>query len=332
MVNTLLKYLLSILFLSVLFTYCSKSGDLSDGHNVPVNNLSSLTNIQYGSNKDTSGKIISLTMDLYFPPEATTANKYPLVMVMHGGSFLDGDKADMKDDCAVLADSGFVVASINYRLGWRAGTGLCNGDESSELQAGYRAIQDANAAMRFLVAAAGKYGIDTSWLFLAGSSAGSIMALNSVYIPDNIAMAFLPAEYNLLGPVDNADNNLTNSFSIKGICNMWGALLDSNLITASNAVPTISFHGTSDNVVPYNIGYNESCSNYILLYGSACIQRRLEFYNKPAISNLVIGGGHGPAVYTPEFLMGNTSCFFHRLIKGEPITSKVYTTLVSSCN
>ena len=112
---------------------------------------------------------------------------------------------------------------------------------------------------------------------------------------------------------------------------MWGALPDSNLITASSALPTISFHGTNDNVVPFDIGYNESCRNYIMLFGSACIQRRLQFFGIPGISNFVIGGGHGPAVYTHEFLMSNTACFFNRLIRGTPITSKIYTTLVSSC-
>jgi poly(3-hydroxybutyrate) depolymerase len=271
-------------------------------------------------------------MDIYFPAGATSSGKRPMVMMIHGGTFLNGDKSDIENDCDILADSGFVVASINYRLGWRDGTGQCDGDESSELEAGYRALQDANAAMRFLVANASQYGIDTGWVFVGGSSAGSISALNTAYIPNPIAMNYLPAEFALLGPVNNADNNLTNTFTIKGVCNMWGALPDSNLITPSSALPTISFHGSDDNVVPFDIGNIESCSNYIMLYGSACIQRRLQFFNKPAILNIVIGGGHGPAVYTPEFLMSNTACFFNRLIKSIPITSQVYTTLVSSCN
>ena len=163
-------------------------------------------------------------------------------------------------------------------------------------------------------------------------SAGSSLALNTSYITNNIAMIFTPSEYALLGSINNSDNDLTTPFKIKGICNMWGALPDSNLISASTATPTISFQGTDDNVVPYNIGYNESCTNSLKLFGSAVIQRRLEYYNTPAISNLVIGGGHGPAVYTPEFLMSNTACFFHRLITGSPIASKIYTTLVSSCD
>jgi predicted esterase len=331
-----MKYLLPILILLFLFTNCSKftgSGGNPGGDTIIIGQpLSDITNIQYGANKDTSGNMISLLLDLYFPVAATTGGKNPLVLLIHGGSYLNGDKGDLFNDCNILADSGFVVATINYRLGWRSGTGPCGGDKSSLMQAGYRALQDANAALRFLMANAIRYGIDTGWVFVGGSSAGSSLALNTAYISNPIAMAFSPSNYALLGPVNNAGNALTNIFKVKGICNMWGALPDSNLITASSALPTISFHGTNDKVVPYDIGYNESCSNYFLLFGSACIHRRLVYYNKPVISNFVIGGGHAPSVYTPEFLMSNTACFFKRIIKGTPITSIIYPTLVSSCN
>jgi poly(3-hydroxybutyrate) depolymerase len=321
-----MKFICPLLLLLIVFTNCTKSGD-----NITKKAGSDLTNIQYGSNLDTSGKMVPLNMDLYFPSETNPAGKYPLVVMIHGGSYLNGDKSDVKNDCSILADSGFVVAAINYRLGWRSGNGNCNGDESSQLQAGYRALQDANAALRFLMTHAKQYGIDTGWVFIGGNSAGSSLALNTAYIPNNVAIGYLPSDYSLLGAVNNAGNDQTSTFKIKGICNMWGALPDSNLITASSALPTISFHGTNDKVVPFDIGYNESCSNYIMLFGSACIQRRLQFFGIPAISNFVIGGGHGPAVYTHEFLMSNTACFFKRVIRGTPITSKIYTTLVSSC-
>jgi acetyl esterase/lipase len=326
-----MKQAFQLLLLLIIFSGCSKSDSKDPLKTDTVRDLSNLSNIQYGTNKDTSGNMVSLTMDLYFPPKATTASKYPLVVMMHGGSYLNGDKSDLNRDCSILADSGFVVASINYRLGWRAGIGNCNGDTASQVLAGYRALQDANASLRYLMANAEQYGIDPDWVFIGGNSAGSSLALNTAYIPDYIALAFMPSVYTRLGPVNNAGNSLTNTFKIKGICNMWGALPDSMLINALNAVPTISFHGTNDNVVPYDIGYNESCPNYLRLYGSACIHRRLVHYNVPVISNFVIGAGHEPSVYTPEFLMNNTVCFFKRLIHGTPITSRVYTTLVSSC-
>jgi len=327
--SLLLSFAIAIGYFAIA-TGCSKSD--KTGSPAPGQPLVNMTDIQYGANTDTSGNTVALTLDLYYPAGATTARTYPLVVMIHGGSYINGDKADMKGNSLILADSGFVVASINYRLGWRNGTGTCDGDTASQRLAVYRGLQDGNAALRFLMAYAAKYAINTGWVFIGGNSAGSSLSLNTTYITDDVAKVSLSATRATLGPVNTAGNALTNTFKIKGVCNMWGALPDSTLITAASAVPAISFHGTADSVVPYDIGHNQSCINFPMLYGSACIHRRLLAYNTPVLSNFVIGQGHGPAAYTHEFLMSNTACFFKRLIKGTPITSQVYTTLVSSCN
>jgi len=317
-----------ILSFVILISSCSKSNTGTTATPQPLTNL---TDIKYGVNADTSGVAVNLMLDLYYPAGATTAKAYPLVVMIHGGSYLNGDKSDVGGESKILADSGYVVASLNYRMGWRAGTGTCDGDTASQRLAAYRALQDANAALRFLAANAAKYGINTNWIFIGGNSAGSSLALNTTYITDAVAALTLTPTRNLLGPVNTAGNTLTNTFSIKGVCNMWGALPDSTLITAANAVPTISFHGTADGVVPYDIGHNQSCNNFPVIYGSLCIHRRLTAYNVPVITNLVIGAGHGPAAYTHAFLMGNTACFFRRVMNNIPISSYVYTTLTSSC-
>ncbi len=331
-----MKQIFTLFLILAVVTGCTKTSSseklIPGGDTTTGLLLSNITNIEYGSNADTSGKMVSLTMDIYFPAGAKTGDKNPLVMIIHGGSYLNGDKTDLQQHAQILADSGFVVASINYRLGWRSGNTTCGGDSASETRAAYRALQDANAALRFLMYHSIAFSVNPDWVFIGGSSAGSSIALNTTYISDPVGMTYLPEVYAQLGPISHSGNLLVNEFKIKGICNMWGALPDSNLITALSATPTISFHGTSDNVVPYDIGYNESCPNYVRLYGSACIHRRLVAYNTPVISNFVIGGGHGPSVYTPEFLMGNTACFFKKIIHDLPITSRVYTSLVSSCN
>jgi poly(3-hydroxybutyrate) depolymerase len=329
--NSLMKQAFPLLLLLFIFSSCAKTASKNPSKTDTVQ-LSNLSDITYGSNKDTSGNMIALNLDLYFPAYATSASHFPLVVMMHGGSYLNGDKTDVSAYCSVLADSGFVVAAINYRLGWRAGADNCSGDTSSQLLAGYRALQDGNASLRFLISNANKFGIDPDWVFVGGNSAGSSLALNTAYIPNYIAQTYLPSAYAQLGPINSAGNSLTNSFKIRGICNMWGALTDSTLINAFNALPTISFHGTTDPVVPYDIGFDNSCPNYLRLYGSACIHRRLVYYNVPVISNFAIGAGHEPDVYTAGFLMSNTACFFHKLIHGTPISSQLYTSLVSSCN
>jgi acetyl esterase/lipase len=288
--------------------------------------------ILYGKAYDVNDSLIKLKLDLYFPPGFSNSKKYPLVMLVHGGAYYLGSKTDMKGDCAILADSGFVTASINYRLGWDHGIGDCDGDTLSKDQAAYRALQDSNAALRFLTANAEQYGIDTTWIFVGGESAGSSIALNTRYITDEVAQVRLSSFYKVMGPLTTSGNLYRNTFTIKGICNMWGALPDSTLINQSNALPTISFHGTADTVVPYNYGFSDSCPNYSVIYGSLCIHRQVVSYGKPSITNLVIGQGHGPAAYDHQFLMGNTACFFTRIINNVAIRSRVDTTLISSCN
>ena len=308
---------IALLFLPFFFS-CSKSNTTSGE---PLTNQQ---NIQYGSAPDSGGVSEALLMDLYFPAGATTGKKYPLVLFIHGGAFVEGDKADEINHCQILADSGFVAATINYRLGWRNGNGKCDGDTASKRLAVYRAVQDANAALRYLVSKANDYAIDTSHIFIGGSSAGSGTALITSYLPDAIAQQLTPVERAALGPINTSGNNLTNQFTIKGIANLWGALPDSNLITAATALPMISFHGTSDGVVPYDFGHSGNCANYGMEFGSACLTRRLYAVNVPFLLHLKQGAGHGPDLYSAAYTMSRAVPFFKSIMNGTPITSKVF--------
>jgi len=308
---------LSFALFLLLFSSCTKNDDTNSQP------LTALTDIQYGTAPDSGGVSTPLLMDIYFPTGATTAGHYPLVMMIHGGSWTSGDKSDFKTHCGLLADSGFVAVSINYRLGWRTGPSACTGDTASKRLAVYRAIQDANAALRFLVSKATDYAIDTNWIFIGGGSAGSGTALTTTYIPDAVAQQLCVAERAQLGPLNTSGNNFTNSFSIKGIANLWGALPDSNLITTSTARPMISFHGTADGVVPYDFGYANSCSNYAVEFGSACLTRRVYAAQKPYQLYLKKGAGHGPDQYNAAFTMPRAANFFRKLVRGEAITNKV---------
>lgn len=309
-----------LLILAAVFVIsCNKT--VNDAAATPLNDVQ---NIQYGQALDSGGVMTSLKMDIYFPAGATTAQKYPLVLFTHGGGFIQGDKGDTKALCSALADSGFVVASINYRLGWRTGTGNCDGDTLSRRLAAYRAIQDANAAIRYMLSKASEYAVDVNTVFVGGGSAGAGTSLLTTYFTNTVAQQLAATEYATLGPVNTSGNQLTNTFTIKGIANMWGALPDSNLVTASSAVPMISFHGTSDNVVPYDIGFTNNCTNYQPEFGSACLSRRLYAVNKPFWLRLKGGAGHGPDLYGPSFTVPKIAEFFKKLIKGENIESKVW--------
>jgi acetyl esterase/lipase len=99
-------------------------------------------------------------LDLSLPVRTGTA--VPLVVVIHGGAFQSGDKRDEPDIVAAANAAGFATASINYRLSgeapWPAGA------------------QDAKAAVRWLRAAAGQYGLDPDRFAAWGTSAGGTLA------------------------------------------------------------------------------------------------------------------------------------------------------------
>lgn len=284
---------------------------------VPANVI---PNVLYGSNTTHLGNKQNLTMDIHLPTKIVEGKVYPMVLLMHGGGFTSGNKEAMSGPCQQLADSGFVAVTINYRKGWNVASALstCDSVDINSLKlANYRALQDAHAALRFLTANAAKYKIDPNWMFIGGSSAGAVTALNVVYLNEKFAAHTFADAVQKLGSINRATNSLTNEFKIKGIANMWGALPDSTLITKANAVPTILYHGTADVTVPYNIGtYLPACPKLPLLYGSANIYRRTRAAGQPAILNTSIGGKHGPVEHTRTIMMSNTACFFKQVMKG----------------
>ncbi len=97
-------------------------------------------------------------LDLYVP--TTGSGPFPVVIMIHGGGFMFGDKSDGTGLTGVdqLLATGYAVASINYRL-------------SAEAQ--YPAqINDAKASVRFLRANAAKYNLNSDKFGAWGASAG----------------------------------------------------------------------------------------------------------------------------------------------------------------
>ena len=93
-------------------------------------------------------------LDLYLPAAGGPAR--PLIVWVHGGSWLAGDK----NACVApwLLDRGYAIASIDYRL---------SGNAIYPAQ-----IEDCKAAIRFLRAHAAEYGIKPDRIGAWGASAG----------------------------------------------------------------------------------------------------------------------------------------------------------------
>ncbi len=99
-------------------------------------------------------------LDIYYP-EGTT-DKLPVIIDIHGGGWMYGYKEINKYFCLKLAQKGFLVASINYRL---AGEVLFDDQ-----------IRDIFSALKFLGEKLHEYPADMENIFLAGDSAGGHFA------------------------------------------------------------------------------------------------------------------------------------------------------------
>lgn len=235
-------------------------------------------------------KDLALNMDIYRPIE-DTLRQHPVILLLHGGAFYIGDKSDftLSEWCKHFARLGYVAVSINYRMGFKI-------SKKSIQNCGFMAIQDAHAALRYLVHNAELYGIDPNYIFIGGASAGAITALNLVYMSKNSR----PESTLNLGEKWSSGNNLTEKFDVRAIINMWGAVYDLNDITLT-PTPTISFHGTEDPIIPINYGYPFADISKKLgerlfdeMYGSQAIHQKLDSLKIRNEFYPLVGAKHGP--------------------------------------
>ncbi len=303
-----LYIILFLLIYNAQAQYCSNNTRYTEVQFFDSTEITIANNIQYGTAPDHLGNAYPLRMDLYYPNLAVdTSAKRPFIMLFHGGGFSSGDKqaGDIKDLAIHLALRGFVCASVNYRIGY-------DFTEYGQYKARYRAIQDGHAALRYIVSNATTVRIDTSWLLVAGQSAGSLLALGMVYADqdelDSISLLYNATSTSVeLGNLYTSGNNLTNTYTIKAIFNNWGGV---NLteVDRGEMIPTIAFHGELDTLV--KIDADHTFLHYTL-NGSRAIHQQLLANNICTELTVDTTGGHGIFRNSSSlFRAQRASCFF----------------------
>ena len=113
-----------------------------------------------------------LRLDLYRPAFAEGA--LPIVVMIHGGSWMGGDKGDLPALNAYLAARDYVVAAISYRLA-----------PDARFPA---AQQDVDDAIEYLKSLKDTHGVDPTRIALIGRSAGAQIALLTAYTSSDPAI------------------------------------------------------------------------------------------------------------------------------------------------
>jgi len=208
-------------------------------------------NITYGNRQHN-------TYDLYLPNDAEKNDSLALILYVHGGSWLGGEKEWHHGDCYTWVQKGYATATMNYSL---------LGEEDVSLLT----MQDEiEACIRHIVGFAAEKGAHIHQMAIAGTSAGGHLAMMFAYhhthpLPLRFeAIKVGPADFRILFPynenaktedVGNFVFNCTGKHMNASDCSM--EVLDSIKLQASpvcyindsTALPAIFAYGGQDVLV-----------------------------------------------------------------------------------
>jgi acetyl esterase/lipase len=246
----------------------------------------------------------------FFPP-VETAGPAPLVVYIHGGAWLGGDKRE--NPARFLTRHGYAVASINYRL--------------SQEAVFPAQIHDCKAAIRHLRAKSKDYGIDPDRIGVWGSSAGghlvallgtsggvadlegSLGATNASSRVQAVVNYFGPSNLLTMGEQSGPGSRIQHDAPDSPESKLIGGAVQENKEKARAASPVtyatqddppmMHVHGDHDQIVP--VGQSRE------------LQAALEKAGAPTTLRVVEGGGHGDR-FPPE-LRDEVRAFFDRHLK-----------------
>jgi acetyl esterase/lipase len=235
-----MKHLSLILFSFVMILSCTKR-DLNDSWQTPVLAAETRANVAYGAD-------VFQKMDVYLP-EGRNVDSTKVIVLIHGGAWIEGDKADFAAQMDTLKKRlpGYALVNVNYRLA----SATANHFPAQE--------QDIKAALTYLSDHRMEYRLSDKWVLL-GASAGGHLALLQAY---KYAAPIRPkAVVSFFGPTDMAGmyNAQTTNLTILGMQLLMNGTPASNPVNyqqtspitfaGPQSMPTLLLHGGVDDIVP----------------------------------------------------------------------------------
>ncbi len=202
--------------------------------------------------KSVDGK--SLQIDFYRPKNVKEG--LPLLVFVHGGGWKGGNRSDYLVYLVAFAKKGYMTATVSYRLKRDSIYPAC--------------VEDVSDAVEWLFNNSEKYGYNPDKIALIGGSAGAHLSLLAAYgwrdsrsqnkasINDSVKHR-IKAVVDIYGPVDLTTDYAQSQGLVTGFIGHSYEEKPELYREASpiqylnkNCPPTLIFHGTSDNLVPYD--------------------------------------------------------------------------------
>jgi acetyl esterase/lipase len=227
--------------------------------------------VPYREAVNVAGELQTLHLEIY-EPSGDTAERRPVVLMMHGGFFVLGNHTDDQWGAGptyaeAFARKGFVAVSMQYRL--RPEMGFYPNVELAEMEAAnLDAYDDSVAAVQWLVDHADDLRLDPEAIVANGPSAGGAMAWNLAWMQGS-----------RLRP---EPSGVAAAVSVAGAPFEATADTGEPLAAASPGDrPVIAFHGTADVTVAFDLA--EAPCSRAAAAGVRCDLVPLEGIGHPAI-------------------------------------------------
>ena len=111
-------------------------------------------------------------LDLYLP--ANPSGPTPVLMMIHGGGWVQGTKEAQVLRLLPYLEMGWAVANVTYRL--------------VQVSKAPAAVEDCLCALQWIARNAERYNFDTSRIVTSGNSAGGHLALTSGMVPPSTGL------------------------------------------------------------------------------------------------------------------------------------------------
>lgn len=197
-------------------------------------------------------------MDVYLPKSAYERDKNGLVLFIHGGSWVGGDKSEESGRCRLLASHGYIVASVNYTL-WS--------EENADTYNVSQVLDELDTALFTLKEFAAERGITIDKAATTGYSAGAHLAMLYAFSRSESAPLDIVFTASMAGPADMSSEVWGDDLTIGIIERLTGEKVTRDMLSTTYAeeivasvspsffvneasVPTLLVHGGRDDVVP----------------------------------------------------------------------------------